>query len=110
MKVKDLIKSHYEPSQKFPVHSKNDILATVNKVLEGSHISTIGLKMISTDNQISKGLLIFKDKKTRYKINYEGKIFHNATEIGEVKKSGDLHSQYSNAIFLLIKWIKENEG
>lgn len=110
MKVKDLIKSHYEPSQKFTAHSKNDILATVNKVLEGPHISSIGLKMISTDSQISKGLLIFKDKKTRYKINYEGKIFHNETEIDNVKQSGDLHSQYSNALFVLIKWIEENEG
>ena len=109
MKLKDIMKTHYEPKWKEVPHSKNDISSHVKKVLQGAHFDSLGLKCISSQSQLAKGLLIFKDKKNRYKIDIDGKYYEGTKELGEVKKSSDLHSQYSSAISELTKWIKENE-
>lgn len=109
MRLEDLLNQHYNPKEKFKPHTKNDLRSDMKKVLLGSHISSLGLDCISTDTQLSKGLLVFKDKKARYKIDIDGKYYLDDKELGEVKKSSDLHSQYSSALHELIKWIKKNE-
>lgn len=109
MRLKDLLKSHYTPDGKFVGKTENDMTSDMKKVLMGSHISTLGLDCTSSEDQLKKGLLLFKDKKTTYKIDIEGKYFKGTEEIGKVKKSSDTHSQYSNALHELIKWIKDNK-
>ena len=106
MKLKDLLQHHYDPKEKFKPHSKNDLTSHMKKVLLGSHPATLGLKCTSTESQLAKGILLFKDKKTIYKIDINGKYYKDNEELGEVKKSSDLHSQYSNALYALIKWIE----
>lgn len=110
MRLRDILQHHYEPTEKFaPKHSENDLISDMKKILLGSHVSTLGLKCISTDAQLQKGLLLFKDTKKSYKIDLDGKYYEGTKEIGHVTKSNDLHSQYSSALHELIKHIKEEE-
>jgi hypothetical protein len=101
MKLEDI----YE-EKKFTSHTENDIISIVQKVIDGPHSTTLGLELISSKDQRCKGTLIFKDNGDRFKIDYDGIIYKNNKEIGKVKKSSDLHSQYSNAMFKLIDLLK----
>jgi hypothetical protein len=88
------------------LHTENDLVASIKKVLEGAHFNTLDFKLESSDKDLSKGDLKFSYNKSKYKITHEGKVFEGSKEIHAFEPSADIHHHYSSALHHIIKRIQ----
>lgn len=109
MKISELFDKKLEKPKKFRSHSENDLIASIKKVLEGSHFNTLGFELKSNDQDLGKGDLKFAYKGKNYKITHLGKIFEGTKLIDRIEPSDDIHTHYSRALFLLTKKFKEQK-
>jgi hypothetical protein len=108
MKLADIFDKTLEKPKKFRSHSENDLIASIKKVLEGSHFHKVGFELKSSDKDLGDGNLVFTFKKRKYKITLDGEIYENGKKIDEIKSSSDIHHHYSLALHRIIKKIKSD--
>ena len=110
VKLKDIFqKDPIAKSKPFASHSENDLISSIQKVLDGAHFNTLPFKLESSKDDLGKGLLKFEHESKHYKITHDGKVYEGSKLIDEFAPSGDIHHHYSLALHNIAKKLQSTK-